>query len=84
VSELGKRARRLLLVSWCSFLTAAVATMLVFAFVDPAMMTIQGAESLSRRSVYALGFLFFWGTGAGAALLALWMAGAEHERGAGP
>lgn len=49
-------------VGWSSFLAASVATMLFFAFVDPAEYQWMGGESLetTRMTGYALGFFFFW------------------------
>lgn len=63
-------------VSWSSFLAAAVATLLCFAFVDPSPIGAQfliGGEPLSRMTLYSFGFLFFWGCGAISAALAAWM-----------
>lgn len=63
-------------VSWSSFLAAAVATVLCFAFVDPAPLGAQfpiGGEPVSRMTLYSLGFLLFWICGAVAAALAVWM-----------
>jgi len=49
-------------VGWSSFLAASFATMLFFAFVDPADYEWMGGESLekTRMTGYALGFFFFW------------------------
>lgn len=49
-------------VGWTSFLAAACATMLLFAFVDPAEYEWMGGESLetTRMTGYAIGFFFFW------------------------
>lgn len=63
--ELGERARAAGAIFWSSFLAAALATMLCFAFLDPDAV---GAGELpswwtTRRAVYALGFFFFWLTG---------------------
>lgn len=49
-------------VLWPSFLAAALATMLCFAFVDPEHLgdfTTPPLE-LSRTASYGLGFFFFW------------------------
>lgn len=49
-------------ILWPSFLTAAFATMLFFAFVDPEL--IQHATTppldVSRMTGYGIGFFFFW------------------------
>jgi hypothetical protein len=49
-------------VLWPSFLAAALATMLFFAFVDPEALRETMIESLElgRMSGYGLGFFFFW------------------------
>jgi H+/Cl- antiporter ClcA len=49
-------------VGWSSFLAASVATMLFFAFFDPAEYQWMGGESVedARMTGYALGFFFFW------------------------
>lgn len=56
------RAQAIAAVLWPSFLVAAMATMLFFAFVDPA--DLQDAMSLPLANTpmtgYALGFFFFW------------------------
>lgn len=58
----GRRAQALAAVLWPSFLAAALATMLFFAFVDPG--ELLGALSypleLDRMGGYAAGFFFFW------------------------
>ena len=61
---------------WCSFLSAGLATMLFFAFVDPApvvaLLQPTGAAP-GRTALYSLGFLFFWGFCALAAGLTAWL-----------
>jgi len=49
-------------VGWSSFLAASFATMLFFAFIDPAEYEWMHGESLqdTRMTGYALGFFFFW------------------------
>ncbi|MFQ5635362.1 MAG: hypothetical protein ACE5G3_08535, partial [Gammaproteobacteria bacterium] len=49
-------------VGWSSFLVASFATMLFFAFVDPADYAWMGGETLekTRMTGYGLGFFFFW------------------------
>ena len=49
-------------VGWISFLVGGFATMLFFAFVDPAQFEFVEGESLeaTRMTGYALGFFFFW------------------------
>ncbi len=63
--ELGPRARAGGVIVWSAFLSAAVATMVCFALVDP--QALAGGEPpgwwTTRLRVYALGFFFFWVTG---------------------
>lgn len=49
-------------VLWPSFLAAAMATMLFFAFVDPALVHEATSPPLevNRMTGYAIGFFFFW------------------------
>jgi hypothetical protein len=49
-------------ILWPSFLAAALATMLFFAFVDPALVHQATTPPLevSRMTGYAIGFFFFW------------------------
>jgi hypothetical protein len=74
--ELPGFVRLFFTVSWSSFLSAAVATMVCFALVDPAPVAAQFAPPgapLSRTSIYSFGFLFFWVVSAFAAAMAAWM-----------
>lgn len=77
--ELSPRTRHVGVVLWCSFLAAAVATMICFAILDPAALPHTAAPSwwTSRTAVYAIGFFFFWLIAAGAASLTLYMARTE-------
>lgn len=58
----GRRAQAIAAVIWPSFLAAAFATMLFFAFVDPADIELATglAPGGSRMTGYGLGFFFFW------------------------
>ena len=49
-------------VVWISFLCAAIATMLFFAFFDPEELAAVIDEELEigRQAGYAIGFFFFW------------------------
>jgi len=69
--RLTRVARAAGIIGWSAFLSAAVATMLCFAFVDPqALRSGQAPEWWSSRThVYALGFFFFWLIGAIAAAI---------------
>jgi len=81
------------LVLWPSFLAACGASLLFFAAVDPALLRDAGPRlfaGLEREAGYALGFLFFWGIGALASAISVYLirtaraaprsAGASEER----
>jgi hypothetical protein len=58
----SRAAQTFAAILWPSFLAAALATMLCFAFVDPEHLgefTTPPLE-LSRTVSYGLGFFFFW------------------------
>ena len=81
-ADLGSRARATGAVIWSSFLAAALATMLCFAFVDP-LAVAQGETPpwwTSRLHVYAVGFFFFWLVGFVAATLSWFLARTSAER----
>ena len=64
------------LVLWPSFLAACGASLLFFAAVDPALLRDAGPRlfvRLDREAGYALGFLFFWGVGAVASTLSVYL-----------
>ena len=68
---LGRATRVAVIIGWSAFLSAALATMVCFAFVDPdafANGTPPGWWG-PRMHVYAIGFFFFWSVGAAAAAL---------------
>jgi hypothetical protein len=61
---------------WCSFLAACLATMLFFAFVDPAQVVALLRPTVAapgRTALYSIGFLFFWLFCALAAGLTAWL-----------
>ena len=83
----GVRGLDVALVLWPSFLAACGASLLFFAAVDPALLRDAGPRlfaGLEREAGYALGFLFFWGVGAVASALSVYLirsarpAPAEH------
>ena len=61
-SEWSRDTQKYAVLSWISFLTAAVFTMIFFAFIDPLVVVdainIDGVES--RNAGYAIGFFFLW------------------------
>jgi len=76
------------LVVWPSFLAACVASLLFFATVDPELLRDAGPRllaGLDREAGYALGFLFFWGIGALASTLSVYLIRTDRpqKRGAG-
>lgn len=58
----GRDRQAVFTVVWISFLSAALATMVFFAFFDPVEMGELIDENLefSRDAGYAVGFFFFW------------------------
>ncbi len=54
--------QKIAVLSWISFLTAAVFSVLLFAYIDPLLIVdavnVQWIES--RNAGYALGFFFLW------------------------
>jgi hypothetical protein len=73
--ELGPCARKIAIVGWTSFLAASVATMLFFAWIDPATLAVVADAPLpeDRMTGYAIGFFFFWAICAAAASLAVYV-----------
>jgi hypothetical protein len=69
-------------IAWCSFLAAGLGTMATFAFLDPARIPLDAVPLFwqSRSAIYAIGFFLFWGMGALAASLTLYMVRTEHGR----
>ena len=59
----SERAQAWAAVVWPAFLAACLATMLFFAFVDPAEFAtvILPPVEWTRMTGYAIGFFFFWG-----------------------
>jgi len=48
-------------LTWSSFLSAGVATVLIFAWIDPTAILEQfGLDPENRLSGYSLAFFFFW------------------------
>lgn len=61
-TEWSRDTQKLAVLSWISFLTASVFTMLFFAFVDPLYIvdSLNIAAIESRNAGYAIGFFFLW------------------------
>lgn len=89
--SLGRgRGLDLALVLWPAFLAACAASLLFFGAVDPVLLRDAGPQlfaHLDRETGYALGFLFFWGIGAIASGLSVYLIRtarrAHHEAGGG-
>lgn len=59
-------------VMWSSFISAGIACILIFAWIDPNMLLDQSdLGQAGRLHGYSLSFFFFWFIGVGNALLAL-------------
>ena len=72
-SDLSPTARAVGTFVWCSFLTAGIGTMVLFAFFEPEMFW-HG----DRLTTYALGFFFLWAVAGSAAALTMYMARTER------
>jgi hypothetical protein len=77
-----RHARTAGIIGWSSFLAAALATMLCFAFVDPQSLVAGDPPSWwgPRMRIYAIGFFFFWFVGVAAASIAWSLAHPVRER----
>ena len=64
-SDWSRDTQKIAVLSWITFLAAAVFTMLFFAFVDPLVIVDAIALDLfdSSNAGYAIGFFFFWANG---------------------
>jgi len=75
-SRRPERGLDIALVLWPSFLAACGASLLFFAAIDPALLRNVGPRlfaGLDREAGYAVGFLFFWGIGAIASALSVYL-----------
>jgi hypothetical protein len=78
--ELNRLQRDVFVVGWCSFLVAAVATMVFFAFVDPIALAdiTEPPLAVDRMTGYAIGFFFFWVVAAASAVLVVYLIRTRH------
>ncbi len=78
--DLSRRQRDCLVVGWCSFLIAAMATMFFFAWVDPLVLADVTDLPLpvDRMGGYAIGFFFFWLIAAASAVLTVYLIRTRH------
>lgn len=74
--------QRVAIAIWSSFLAAAAASVVCFAFIDPAAIELlDGADAtLARMTGYALGFFLFWIATASASLLTLYLVSTTAPR----
>ena len=75
LKEWSRLQRDIATTGWCSFLVASAVTMVFFAFVDPADVSLATTPPLemSRMTGYAIGFFFFWVATAAASALTVFM-----------
>jgi hypothetical protein len=82
----SQRRQDLGAVLWPSFLAAAGASILCFAFIDPLALDI-GTESanpiFARMTGYALGFFFFWLVAACSSFVTLYLVRTAHAASTG-
>jgi hypothetical protein len=78
--ELTRRQRDVFVIGWCSFLTAAVGTMLLFAWVDPLTLAdvTEPPLRVGRMTGYAIGFFFLWFLAAVSAALTVYLIRTRH------
>jgi hypothetical protein len=78
--ELSRFQRDCFVVGWCSFLIAAIATMVFFAYVDPLALgdVMEPPVAFDRMTGYAIGFFFFWILAAGSAVLSVYLIRSRH------
>ncbi|NOX69797.1 MAG: hypothetical protein GXP15_11465 [Gammaproteobacteria bacterium] len=62
VGTWSRDTQKIAVLSWISFLSASVFTMLLFAFVDPLIIvdSINISFVESSNAGYAIGFVFLW------------------------
>jgi hypothetical protein len=62
-------------VIWPSFFSAAVATMMFFAFIDPLALAEIGPIDIpvSRQTGYSIGFFLFWSATFSSSLFTTWL-----------
>ena len=80
--ELTGRRRDVFVIGWASFLCAAVATMVFFAFVDPLALAdiTEPPLPVDRMGGYALGFFLFWLFAAASAALTVYLIRTQHDQ----
>lgn len=76
-----RRQRDIANVIWISFLTAAAATMVFFATIDPEILSGYNTLGwhISRQTGYALGFFGFWLLTVVTSVLSIFLVRTEHR-----
>lgn len=79
-------AHRAATIAWPAFLGAGALEIAVFAFVDPATLSLPGGEALglSATTVYSVAFFVFWAVAAAACALTWLLARGADEVNANP
>jgi cytosine/uracil/thiamine/allantoin permease len=74
-------ARRVATIAWPAFLGAGALEMAVFAFVDPATLSLPGGKALdlSATTVYSVAFFLFWAVAAASCALTWLLARGAEE-----
>jgi peptidoglycan/LPS O-acetylase OafA/YrhL len=77
---LNRRQRDVAVIGWCSFLVAAVGTMVFFAWVDPLALAdvTEPPLPVDRMTGYAVGFFFLWLLCAASAALTVYLIRTRH------
>lgn len=76
-----RRQRDIAYVIWISFLTAAAATVVFFATIDPEILSGYNTLGwhIGRETGYALGFFGFWMLTATTSILSIFLVRTEHR-----
>lgn len=76
-----RRQRDIAYVIWISFLTAAAATMVFFATIDPEILSGYNTLGwhISRQTGYAVGFFGFWLLTSITSILSIFFVRTEHR-----
>lgn len=80
--DLSLRSRSIAVVAWSGFLTAAIATMICFALLDPEAIGSGLVPDwwTDRLTVYAIGFFFFLLVGLSSAAMAVYLVRTEARK----
>jgi hypothetical protein len=78
----SRNAQAVAAVVWISFLSASLATMLFFAFLDPVEVlgTVDPDIEIGHEAGYAIGFFFFWFVCAVCSAVTAWLVRTAPKR----